>query len=82
MTNIFDKVEGWLQETNDLPDDAKLSFGVRLDSLYMDLRDAGIKIDSAEAAGYLDDYVDMGEGDFDPYIDVIFAAIKAIKAAA
>jgi len=81
MTNIFDKVEGWLQDTNDLPHDAKLSFGVRLDNLYEDLRDAGIEEDSPEAAHELDHYVEMG-GDFDPYIDVIFAAIKEIKAAA
>ena len=81
MTNILNKVESWLQETNDLPDDAKLSLGVRLDSLYQDLRDAGIEKDSPEAAGYLEYYVDMG-GDFDPYVDVIFAAIKEIKAAA
>ena len=81
MTNILDKVEGWLRDTNDLPDDAKTSFGVRLDSLYMDLRDAGIEKNSPEATTTLEHYVDMG-GDFDPYIDVIFAAIKEIKAAA
>ena len=81
MTNILDKVEGWLQDTNDLPDDVKASFGVRLNSLYEDLRDAGIEENSPEATTYLEYYVDMG-GDFDPYVDVIFAAIKAIKAAA
>lgn len=81
MTTVLDKVEYWLRDTNDLPDDAKLAFGVRLDCLFMDLRDAGIKGDSAEATTALESYVDMG-GDFDPYIDVIFAAIKAIKAAA
>ena len=81
MSTVLDKVEYWLQDTTDLPDDAKLAFGVRLDSLLMDLRDAGIKEDSPEAITHLEAYVDMG-GDFDPYIDVIFAAIKAIKAVA
>jgi len=81
MSNVLDQVEYWLRDTNDLPDDARVALGVRLDSLYMDLRDAGIKKDSPEAITHLEAYVDMG-GDFDEYVDVIFAAIKAIKAAA